>query len=106
MINVNNNTESIIAVGTHVNITPTVATIITIPDDATGILLTTSGIATFTLDGVTTPDASVGINLRLQSGLVYLHLYPGAEINIFSATAIINYQFFKTGDTYSLTSRR
>jgi hypothetical protein len=106
MTNVNNNTESIIAVGTHQNITPTVATPVTIPDDATGIVFTSSAVATFTIDGVTTPDSTVGLNARLQSGVIFIHLYPGAIINFFSLTATINYQFFRTNDTYSLTSRR
>ena len=106
MTNINNNTESIIAVGTHQNINPTVATPLTIPDDATGIVFTSSGVGTFTIDGVTTPDATVGLNIRLQSGVVFIHLYPGAVINFFSAAAIINYQFFRTNDTYSVASRR
>lgn len=105
-MNTNNNTETIIPVGAHQSFSPAVATTLTVPDDATGCVFTSSGVATFTLDGTTTPDASVGINLRLQTGITFLHLYPGAPITFFSATGIINLQFYRTGDTYSVTSRR
>ena len=105
-MNVNNNTETIVPVGTHQNFQPAVATTVNIPDDATGCVFSSSGVATFTLDGTTTPDATTGINIRIQSGLTFLHLYPGAPITFFSATGIINLQYFKTGDTYSLTTRR
>ena len=103
MPNVNNNTENIIAVGSHVNVFGSPAIALTIPDDATGILFSTTVAGFYTTDAVTVPTTNVGLGTRLLPNIV--HLYPGAPISIFT-TGFVNYQFFRTGDTYSLTSRR
>lgn len=103
MPNINNNTESITAVGSHVNVFGNPAVALTIPVDATGILFSTTVSGFFTTDGVTVPTTNVGLGSRLLLNTV--HLYPGAPITIFT-TGFINYQFFRTNDTYSLTSRR
>lgn len=103
MPNIGNNTEAIIPLGTLTTVSGSPALALTIPDDATGIIFSvTVNNGTFTLDGVTVPAVGVGIATRLS--IVTLHLYPGAPIGIFT-TGSVNYQFFRTGDTYSLTSR-
>ena len=104
MPNINNNTECLVPVGSHVTIAGSPALALTIPDDATGIIFSvTVNNGTYTLDGVTVPAVGLGIATRLNVNT--LHLYPGAPISIFT-TGSVNYQFFRTGDTYSLTSRR
>lgn len=103
MPNVNNNTESIVPVGAHFNVFGNPAISLTIPDNATGIIFSTTVSGFFSTDGVTVPATNVGLGSRLLPNT--LHLYPGAPISIFT-TGFVNYQFFRTGDTYSLTSRR
>lgn len=103
MPNIGNNTDTTVAVGSHVNVLGSPAVALTIPDDATGITFSCTVNGFYTLDGVTVPTTNVGLATRLPVNT--LHLYPGASITIFT-TGFINYQFFRTGDTYSLTSRR
>lgn len=103
MPNINNDTECIVPIGTFTTVSGSPALALTIPDDATGITFSaTVNNGTYTLDGVTVPAAGLGLATRLN--VITLHLYPGAPIGIFT-TGSVNYQFFRTGDTYSLTSR-
>ena len=105
MPNINNNTECTLPVGTMVTIIGDPALSLTIPDNATGVLFTMQSGGFFTIDGVTTPATGVGLFVNVLMDPFFLHLYPNAPVAFFS-TGFVAYQFFRTCDTYSLTSRR
>ena len=105
MPNINNNTETFIPVGANVNTSANPAVFAIIPDDATGILFTFTAGGSFTLDG-TTPTVTIGFFCNVLLDPYFLHLYPGARIDFFANAGFLNYQFIRTGDHHSLTSRR
>jgi hypothetical protein len=79
------------------------ATTITVPNDATGIMLQAfTEDVYYTLDGGTTATSSNGFLLGTNDGVLRLDLYPGASISVISASGEIRYHFFRTTDFNSL----
>ena len=75
------------------------ATAVTLPSDATGVFLQAdTDDVRYTIDG-TTPTGTLGMILVSGNDMTQLDLYPGAEVNVISASGAINYQFFRREDT-------
>lgn len=78
------------------------ATTITIPNDATGIIMQAfTADVYYTLDG-TTATSDNGFLLDTDKDPTRLDLYPGATISVISATGAVRYHFFRTSDHMSL----
>lgn len=74
------------------------ATTLTLPSDATGVMLQAdTADVRFTIDG-TTPTSTLGLILSSSAAPLRVDLYPGAEVKVISATGAINYQYFRTED--------
>lgn len=74
------------------------ATALTIPSDASGVMLQAdTADVRFTIDG-TTPTSTLGLILSSTAAPLRIDLYPGAVVTVISATGAINYQFFRTED--------
>lgn len=69
---------------------------LTIPSNASGILIQ-AGTANvqYTLNG-TTPTSTVGFRLSSTGNPTRIDLYPGAQIKLLSTTGNVNYQFFNS----------
>lgn len=87
---------SISPVGSHTRIASvTSATTITIPQNASGIIMQASAANVFyTIDG-STPTTATRFILNSSGSPTRIDLYPGATIKVISPTGELNYQFFR-----------
>lgn len=78
------------------------ATAITVPSNATGIMMQAfTADVYYTLDGTTATTAN-GFLLFTDGGVTRVDLYPGAEISVISSSGEIRYHFFRVSDSSSL----
>ncbi len=95
----NTNLFSIVPIGNHSrNFLLSSAVVITIPVNATGILVQAGDQnVKYTING-NIPDVNFGFMLRVSDVPARIDLFPGAKITFveYAAGASINYQFFRS----------